>query len=75
MIITRNFALSDIDCANCAAKVESKIQKIKGVENATVVFLTKKVTITAEEDQFDRILEEAQKAIHKVEPDCELLVK
>ncbi len=73
--MTRNFILSDIDCANCAAKVEQKIRKIKGVQDATVVFFTKKVTITADEADFDRIIEEAKAAIRKVEPDCELIAK
>lgn len=73
--MTRNFVLSEIDCANCAAKVERKIQKIKGVQDATVVFLTKKVTITADEADFDRIIAEAQAAIKKVEPACVLIAK
>lgn len=73
--MTRNFVLSDIDCAHCAAKVERKIRKIKGVQDATVVFLTKKVSITADEGDFDRIITEARAAIKKVEPDCELICK
>ncbi len=72
--MTRNFKLSDIDCANCAAKIETKIKKIKGVQDATVAFLTKKVTITANEEDFDRIIPEAQKIVKKTEPDCELIV-
>ena len=73
MIITRNYKLTDIDCANCAAKVERKIAKIKGVKSASVVFFTKAVTIEAEEEDFDRIYEEAAKIVKKVEPDCELI--
>ena len=73
--MTRNFVLSEIDCANCAAKVEQKIKKIKGVQDATVVFLTKKVTITADEADFDRIIAEAQAAIKKIEPECVLIAK
>lgn len=73
--MTRNFVLSEIDCANCAAKVEQKIKKIKGVQDATVVFLTKKVTITADEADFDRIIAEANVVIKKVEPACELIAK
>lgn len=71
--MTKQFKLSDIDCANCAAKVERGIKKIKGVEDATVVFFTKKVTITAPEEEFDRIITEAARVIKKVEPDCELI--
>lgn len=71
--MTKQFKLSDIDCANCAAKIERGIKKIKGVEDATVVFITKKVTITAPEEEFERIIAEAGKIVKKVEPDCELL--
>lgn len=71
--MTKQFKLSDIDCANCAAKIERSIKKIKGVEDATVVFFTKKVTITAPEEKFESIIAEAVKIVKKVEPDCELL--
>lgn len=71
--MTKQFKLSDIDCANCAAKIERGIKKIKGVEDATVVFFTKKVTITGPEEEFERIIAEAVKVVKKVEPDCELL--
>ena len=40
-----------------------------------MVFFTKKVTITADEADFERIIAEAQTAIRKVEPDCELIAK
>lgn len=73
-MITKNFKLSDIDCANCAAKIERGIKKIKGVHDATVVFITKKVTITIEEGaDIDAVVTEAGKIVKKVEPDCELL--
>lgn len=71
--MTRNFVLSEIDCANCAAKIERKICKIKGVQNASVAFFTKKVTITASEADFERILTEARTVIRKIEPGCELI--
>ena len=71
--MTRHYKLTDIDCANCAAKIEAKIQKIKGVESASVVFLSQKVTISADESEFDRIYAEAVKAVKNVEPDCELV--
>ena len=51
----KKFKLIDLDCANCAAKMEDAIKKIDGVEDANVSFMTQKMTIIAEEDQFDRI--------------------
>lgn len=71
--MTKQFKLSDIDCANCAAKIERGIKKIKGVEDASVVFFTKKVTITAPDGEFERIFAEAANIVKKVEPDCRLL--
>lgn len=70
----KKFKLIDLDCANCAAKMETAIKKIDGVEDATVSFMTQKMTITAEEDQFDRIMKEVVKACNKVEPDCQIVL-
>ena len=70
----KKFKLIDLDCANCAAKMEDAIKKIEGVEDATVSFMTQKMTITAEEDQFDRIMKEVVKACNKVEPDSQIVL-
>ena len=51
----KKFKLQDLDCANCAAKMEDGIKKIPGVLDASVSFMMQKMTIEAEEDQFDRI--------------------
>ena len=66
----KKFKLTDLDCANCAAKKEDAIRKIEGVENASVSFMTQKMTIEAAEDQFDRIMQEVVAVCKKVEPDC-----
>ena len=66
----KKFTLTDLDCANCAAKMEDAIRKIEGVENASVSFMTQKMTIEAAEDQFDRIMQEVVAVCKKVEPDC-----
>ena len=62
----------EIDCANCAAKVEEAIKKIDGVNNATVSFLTQKLTLDADDAHFDEILQKVVAAAKKIEPDCEL---
>lgn len=66
----KTYKLSDLDCANCAAKMENAINKIDGVESATVNFMMKKLTVIADEAVLDRVLDEAQKAIKRIEPDC-----
>lgn len=71
----KTFTLDEVDCANCAARMERKINEIEGVIAASVSFMTQKLTIEAEEGDFDRILKEAQKAVSKIEPDCRIIAK
>lgn len=71
----KTFKLIDLDCANCAAKMEAAIKKIDGVQNATVSFMTQKMTIEADDDKFDDIVKQAVKVCKKVEPDCEIVLK
>ena len=68
----KTFEMVDLDCANCAAKMEAAILKIDGVKSATVSFLTQKMTIEAEEEDFPAIIKAAGKAVRKVEPDCKV---
>ena len=65
----------EVDCANCAAKIEAAIQKIEGVQSASVSFMTQKLTIQADDARFDAVVQEAVKACKKVEPDCEIVLK
>ena len=71
----KTFQLIDLDCANCARKMEEAISKIDGVSSATVSFMTQKMTIEADDDRFDAIVKEAVKRIRRVEPDCEVVLK
>ncbi|MEI3140973.1 cation transporter [Lawsonibacter sp. LCP25S3_F5] len=71
----KTFKLIDLDCANCAAKMEAAIKKLDGVNDASVSFLSQKMTIDAEDDKFDEIVKQAVKVCKKVEPDCEVVVK
>ena len=65
----------EVDCANCAAKIETAVKALPGVKNASVSFMAQKMTIEAEDDQFDQVVKEAVAACKKVEPDCEVVVK
>ena len=71
----KTFQMIDLDCANCAAKMEDAIKKLPGVKNAAVSFMTQKLTIEAEDDKFDDVVKQAVKACKKVEPDCEGVIK
>lgn len=71
----KRFNMIDLDCANCAAKMETAIKKIPGVNDATVSFLAQKLVLDADDARFDEILAEAVKAVRKVDPDCQVVVK
>lgn len=71
----KTFKLVDLDCANCAAKMETAIKKIDGVTSASVSFMNQKMTIEADDAAFDEIMDKVVKAIKKVEPDCQVVLK
>ena len=71
----KTFKLSDLDCAHCAAKMEAAIQKLDGVKSATISFMAQKLTIEADDDKFDAVLQQAVKECKKVEPDCTIILK
>lgn len=69
----KKFKMQDLDCANCAAKMEEAIKKIDGVEDATVSFMTQRLTIEAEESRMDEIMDRVVAVCKRVEPDCKIL--
>lgn len=73
-IMRKTFELEDLDCANCAAKMEEAIKKLPGVKRVSVNFMTQKMILDAEDSQFDEILQAAVKCIAKVEPDCRVVL-
>ncbi len=74
MIIKKTYKLEDLDCANCAAKMEERIKKIDGVVSASVSFIMQKLIIEAEESELDKIVKQAAKICKKVEPDCRIIL-
>ncbi len=68
----KTFKMIDLDCANCAAKMEAAIQKIPGVNEASVVFMTQRLKIDADDARFDEIMKEAQAAVSKVDRNCKI---
>lgn len=69
----KRYAIEDLCCANCAAKMEEQIRKLEGVTSANVNFLTQKLTLEAEEEHLESILDQAEAIIRKIEPDCVLV--
>ena len=69
------FEMEDLDCANCAARMEDAIRKIEGVTYVSISFMAQRMTIEADDAKFDTIMKQAQKAVKKVEPDCRIILK
>lgn len=67
------FKMEDLECANCAAKMQDAISKLEGVNSVSISFMTQKMTLDADDDRFEQILDEAQKAISKFERDCTIV--
>ena len=71
----KTFAMDNLDCANCAAKMEKLILKIDGVKSATVSFFAQKLVLEAEDDKWDEVVRLACAAVKKVDSDCSVIVK
>ena len=71
----KTFKLIDLDCANCAAKMEAAIKKLDGVNDASVSFLSQKMTIDAEDDKFDEIVKQAQMRANEILSAAQLQVR
>ena len=81
----KKFKLEDLDCANCAAKMEEAIKKIPGVNDANVSFMTQEMAVDEEDANFvdvtiavvwvcRNIMKEVVSVCAKVEPDCKILM-
>ena len=68
----KRYTIEDLCCANCAAKMEDAIRKLEGVNSVTINFLTQKLTLDAEDERFEPILDQAEAIIKKIGPDCVL---
>lgn len=62
----------EMDCANCAAKIETAVKALPGVENASVSFMTQKMLLVADDARFDEILQQVVRTAKKIEPDFEI---
>ena len=69
----KTFKMENLDCAHCAAKMEDAIKKIPGVNDATVSFMTQKLTLDYDEQREEEILSLVKKACQKVDGACNIL--
>ena len=69
----KSFKLDEIDCANCARKLQDELARLDGVDAASVNFMTQKLTLTAADERFDEVLDRVVALVAKVEPNCEVI--
>ena len=72
--MTKTYKMQDLDCANCARKMEDAIRKLEGVTEVHVNFLTQKMILTADDARFEEIVREAVKCVRRVDPDCQVMM-
>lgn len=72
-MIKKSYKMENLDCANCAAKMENQINKLEGVEKAVISFMTQRFTLECEEEKLEEILENAQKICESVDRDCKIV--
>ena len=70
----RVIKMENLDCANCAAKMEDAIRKLDGVKEVNVNFMLQKMTLEADDDAWNDVVAQAKKICKKVEPDCMLKI-
>ena len=69
----KKFKLTDLDCANCAAKMEEATKKVAGVKDATVNFMMLKMIVEFEDGQDPKaVMKDVLANCKKVEDDCEI---
>lgn len=70
----KKYKMENLDCANCAAKMENGIKKIEGVIDASISFMTQRLTIEMDEARAEEIMAEANKICQRVDSDCHILI-
>ena len=69
----KTMKLQDLDCANCAAKIENAISGLPDVTSCKVNFMSQKMILEAPDEKFDTVLAEAKKTANKIESDLVFL--
>ena len=70
----KSYKLDEIDCANCARELQDELAKLDGVTSVSVNFMTQKLTLEADDDRFDEVLQAVVDYTADAEPDCEILL-
>ena len=70
----KQFKLDEIDCANCARELQEELAKLEGVKSVSVNFMTQKLTLEADDTEFDEVLDRVVEFTADAEPDCEIIL-
>lgn len=65
----KTFKIKGLDCANCATQLENEIKKIKGVESASISFMSERMVIETNEEEKEEVIKKLKKTIKREEPD------
>lgn len=69
------YILEDLDCAHCAAEIETAVGKLEGVQSSAVTFMTRKLVVEVDDGKADKITKEIKRVVKKFEPDVEVIEK
>ena len=69
----KEFELDEIDCANCARELQDELAKLDGVKSVSVNFMTQKLTLEADDAEFEDVLQRVVDYTADAEPDCEII--
>lgn len=72
-MMKKTFKMENLDCANCAAKMENAISKLPGVAGVSINFLMQKITLEADAQQLPEILNQANQCCRRIDRDCRIL--
>lgn len=68
----KDYRLEDLDCANCATKIEDAVKNIEGVRECSVSFVTEKMIVEIDDKKEEEIKNQIKKIVKKIEPDTTL---
>lgn len=69
----KTFRLTNLDCANCASKMENNASKVEGINSVNFNFMMQKVTIDAPDEKFNEILDKVDAICQRVDSDCKII--
>ncbi len=71
----KSYKVEELCCANCAAKIEAAISKLPEVEEATLNFMTLRLTISSDTADWDKLMQKVVAIFAKIEPDSRVVIR